>query len=105
MLTKYIFASLAISTVTALGYLVDAPKGPNDFTYVGPNIADSNGYTQVQIDQVHSASNDAVYFSKLVLDSAGDAPLTNATFDRVFNRYFDAKDRDFVLGELEIVPD
>ena len=100
MLAKHIFASLTIATVTALGYLVDASKGPNDFTYVGPNIADSNGYTQVQIDQIHSASNDAVYFSKLVLDSAGNATLANATFDRVFKRYFDPKDRDFVLSKF-----
>lgn len=93
MLIQRVFVSLAIVTGILAEYL-DAPQGPADYSYVGPLIDSDTAYTKEQVDQVHQASNDAVYMAKTACNAE-----KNSTFDTVFQKYFDIKDRDFVISK------
>lgn len=93
MLIKHISACLAM-TAGVLTTIVNGPEGVTDYSYVGPLIDDSTGFSKDQIDQVQQANSDAVRFCQTAVEAKG-----TETFNHVFQRYFHIDDRDFVVSK------
>ena len=72
----------------------NGPQGATDYSYVGPLIDDSTGFSKDQIDQVQQANSDAVRFCQTAIEAKG-----NETFNHVFQKYFHIDDRDFVVSK------